>query len=153
ALPVGRSGLAFGRAIYRHGTVTLRGTLEVRGNTAAHVEGTHQRGGAAPERHGVVFGKFPASGSAQDAAEHSQSGACGKDTGAEGILELPAPTRAPDHPSDSLGIEGIDPRWLAQFGLLHRRTAVDGAATAGAGVEHLLPTRTVVVTTRRVALH
>src|SRR5262249_30669209 len=128
-------------------------SFESRGNPTAHVEGAHERGGATAKGHGIVLAKLPTSGSAQDTAEHGQSRARGEDTGAEGILEVPASACAADHSGDCLRVEGIDAGRLPQFGLLHWRTAVYGAAAASAGIEHLFPTRPVVMPARRVALH
>src|SRR5262249_48508893 len=139
-LPVLANILALGRTIYWHGAVTFGRSFEVRGNPAAHVEGTHERSGATAKGHGIVFAKLPTSGSTQDTTEHGQSRARGEDTGAEGILEVPASACAADHSGNRLRVEGIDTRRLPQFGLLHWRAAIDGAAAASAGIEHLFPT-------------
>src|SRR5262249_31313535 len=124
-----------------------------RGNPTAHVEGAHERSGATAKGHGIVLAKLPISGSAQDTAEHGQSRARGEDTGAEGILEVPASACAADHFGDCLRVERIETARLTELGLLHWWAAIYSAAAASAGIEHLFPTRPVVVTTRRVALH
>src|SRR5262245_6712509 len=151
--PVPSNILAFSRPIYRHGAVPLGRSFEVRGNPTAYVEGAHERSSASAKGHGIVLGKLPASGSAQDTAEHGQSGARGEDTGAEGIFEVPASACAADHFSNRLRVEGIDTSRLTQLGLLHWRAAIYGATAARAGIEHLFPTCPVVMPARRVALH
>src|SRR5207249_7343366 len=120
---------------------------------AAHLEGAPQSGSNTTKSQRLVFGKPPTPGRGQRPAKHRQGGAGSENTGAKGILELPAPACTTDHFSDRLRIKGVDTSRLAQFGLLYRRAAIDGATAAGAGIEHLFPTCPVVVTARRVALH
>src|SRR5207245_3610642 len=143
-LPVLSNILALGRPIYRHGTITFGRSFEVRGNPTAHVEGAHERSRATAKGHGIVLGKLPTGGSAQDTAEHFQSRARGEDTGAEGILEVPTSACATDHFGNRLRVERIDAGRLPQFGLPHWWAAIYGATAARAGIEHLFPTRPVV---------
>src|SRR4029450_6198313 len=152
-LPMLAHLLAPGRTIHRHGAVTFGRSFEVRGNPTAHVEGAHERSSTTAEGHGIVLGKLPTSGSAQDTAEHGQSRACSENTGAEGILEVPASACAADHFGNCLRVEGVDASRLTQFGLLHWWATIYSAAAARAGIEHLFPPGPVVMPSRRIALH
>src|SRR5204863_8694848 len=107
--------------------------------------------GTAAEAHGLVERVVPARGRPERAAEALDPGPAGEDTDPERVLEVTPPAAADDLTRDLLAVEGIDPGRQSQLGQLHGDTALERAGRPGAGIEHLVPARAVVVAARRRA--
>src|SRR2546425_12088407 len=150
--PLLADGLTLGGAVDRRRAVPRGRSFEVRREAAAERRRAQDGRRPATESDCVWHGDVPAGGRVEGAGEVFEPRTRGEDAHPEGVLEV-APTPDPgDELRDGLAVEGIDARGLADLGRVHGHPALQRPGARGAGVEHLVPARAVVVAARGGAL-
>src|SRR2546426_5885022 len=137
--------LALGRSIRGHRGIALGGALELGPDPAPEVEGAEHGPDASPEAHRLVPGELPAGGGGEGAGEVLEVRARREDAGAERILEVAPAVEGRRLPSDLIAVEGVDAGREPELDRVDRGAGLQRAGRAGAGVQHLVPARAMVV--------
>src|SRR5882724_1820765 len=151
-LPLRADGLTLRGPVHRRRAVAARGILEGAGVAAAQGGGAVDRGSAAPELQGLCDGEVPAGRRREGAAEVLEPGPRREDADAERVLEAPSSAQPGDVLGDLLAVEGVDPRGLPDLRRMHGVPRLHRRGGRRARVEHLLPSRAMIVAARRGAL-
>src|SRR5262245_7158793 len=151
-LPLLADGLPLRGTVHRRGAVALRWIFEGAGVAAAERGRAIDGGGALAKSQCLVDREIPPGRRREGAADVVQPHARGEDADAERVLEAPAPPEPGDVPGHLLAVERVDSRRLPDLGGVHGVARLHRGGGRRARVEHLLPSRAVIVAARRGAL-